>query len=75
MADALRPLPALDGQTGSAGLVAVHAAGWRQSVRREREGQRQGQVTGEEEGTWWSGEREGESPRWGPGLRERNRVR
>ncbi len=65
MADALGPLPALDSQAASAGLVAVHPAGCRRSVRVrvEGEGPRQGAVTGEEERAGGSGEREGESPR------------
>lgn len=48
VADALGPLPALDSQAASAGLVAVHPAGCRQSVHSEREGWRQGEVTREE---------------------------
>lgn len=63
MADALGPLPALDGQAASAGLVAVHPAGCRRSVRVEGEGPRQGEVTGEEKRAGASEEREGEPPR------------
>lgn len=71
MADALGPLTALDGQAASAGLVAVHPAGCRRSVHSNREGCRRGEVTREEDRTWGSEEREGESPReearWGKG--------
>lgn len=63
VADALGPLPALDGQAASAGLVAVHPAGCRPSVGPDGEGCRRGEVTREEDGTWGSEEREGESPR------------
>lgn len=90
MADALGPLPALDSQAASAGLVAVHPAGCRRAA--EGKGRRQREVTGEEERTRGPSEREGESPReearreegrGGPGAggrrgawgRERQRVR
>lgn len=63
VADALGPLPALDSQAASAGLVAVHPAGCRRMVHVEGEGRREGEVTGEEERTGGSEEREGESPR------------
>lgn len=63
MADALGPLPALDGQAASAGLVAVHPAGCHRGVHVEGEGRRQGEVPREEEMTGGSEEREGESPR------------
>lgn len=85
MADALGPLPALDSQAASAGLVAVHPAGCRGSVRLEGGGRRQGEVTGQGERTAGPEERQGESPReqawegargrWGVGWRERERVR
>ena len=59
VADALRPLPALHGQAGSAGLVAVHAAGCRQSERRTEARTGDGRGGGDEAG------RAGESPRPG----------
>lgn len=63
MADALGPLPALNSQAASAGLVAVHPTGCRRSVHVEREGRRQGELPREEEMTGGFAEREGESPR------------
>lgn len=49
MADALGPLPALDSQAASAGLVAVHPAGCRRSVHLVGERGWRGEVAGEEE--------------------------
>lgn len=63
MADALGPLPALNSQPASAGLMAVDPAGCSGNVRTTGERWRQGQVSGEEERTGGSEGREGQSAR------------
>lgn len=72
MADALGPLPALDGQASPAGLVAVDPAGCAE------EGRRRGEAVGRErERRSEGGEREPprEGARFAAGQRERNRVK
>lgn len=72
MADALGPLPALDGQASPAGLVAVDPAGC------AGEGQRRREAAGRER-VWRSEGLEREMPRGGAGFaagqRERDRVK
>lgn len=72
MADALGPLPALDGQASPAGFVAVDPAGC------VGEGWRRGEAAGQERARRSQG-REREPPReeagFGAGWRERDRVK
>lgn len=74
MADALGPLPALDSQAASAGLVAVDPTGCHRSVHSAREGCRQGEVTREQGRMSGTEVRKGESPgeevRWEEWMRK-----